>query len=84
LCRAGERVLVEMSRKFTVGDINFLANESGFIIDKTWRDQTWGMQMLVPFKEAFIRCWNMTDAFFENLPNWTEKPIDIRHPFCFY
>jgi formylglycine-generating enzyme required for sulfatase activity len=76
--------LVEMSRKFTVGDINFLANESGFVIDKTWRDQTWGMQMLVPFKEAFVRCWNTTDAFFENLPNWTEKPIDIRHPFCFY
>jgi hypothetical protein len=40
--------------------------------------------MLVPFKEAFLRCWNMTDAFFENLPNWNEKPIDIRHPFCFY
>jgi formylglycine-generating enzyme required for sulfatase activity len=82
--RAGERVLVEVSRKFTVGDFNHLANESGFVIDMAWRDQTWGMQMLIPFKEAYIRCWHATDAFFRNLPDWSMKPIDVRHPFCFY
>jgi hypothetical protein len=38
--RAGERVLVEVSRKFTVGDFNHLANESRFVIDMAWRDQT--------------------------------------------
>jgi hypothetical protein len=52
--RAGERVLVEVSRKFTVRDFNHLANESGFVIDMAWRNQTWGMQMLIPFKEAYI------------------------------
>ncbi|KAH9532618.1 hypothetical protein CY35_18G007800 [Sphagnum magellanicum] len=45
---AGERVLVEVSRKFTVGDFNHLANES------------------------------------RNFPDWSMKPIDVRHPFCFY
>jgi hypothetical protein len=32
--RAGERVLVEVSRKFTVGDFNHLANESRLLL--TW------------------------------------------------
>ncbi|KAH8933037.1 hypothetical protein BDL97_18G010500 [Sphagnum fallax] len=81
---SGERVLVEVSRKFTVGDFNHLANESGFVIDMAWHNQTWGMQMLIPFKEAYVRCWHATDAFFRNLPDWSMKPIDVRHPFCFY
>ncbi|KAH9534138.1 hypothetical protein CY35_18G090300 [Sphagnum magellanicum] len=84
MTRAGERVLVEVSRKFTVGDFNHLANESRFVIDMAWCDQTWGMQMLIPFKEAYVRCWHATDAFFRNLPDWSMKPIDVRHPFCFY
>jgi hypothetical protein len=40
--------------------------------------------MLIPFKEAYVRCWHATDAFFKNLPDWSMKPIDVRHPFCFY
>ncbi|KAH8933040.1 hypothetical protein BDL97_18G010800 [Sphagnum fallax] len=69
---------------FTVGDFNHLANESGFVIDMAWRNQTWGMQMLIPFKEAYVQCWHATDDFFRNLPDWSMKPIDVRHPFCFY
>jgi len=79
-----ERVLVEVSRKFTVGDFNRLANEAGFHIDVAWRDAMWGMQMLIPFREAFQRCWATTDIFFQSVMDWCEKPIDVRHPFKFY
>ncbi|KAG0553605.1 hypothetical protein KC19_12G024700 [Ceratodon purpureus] len=80
----GERVLVEVSRKFTCDDFNRLANEAGFHIDVAWRDSMWGMQMLIPFREAFERCWKQTDAFFNDVPDWCMKPIDVRHPFKFY
>lgn len=79
-----ERVLVEVSRKFTAGDFNRLANEAGFHIDVAWRDTMWGMQMLIPFRESLQRCWGATDAFFQSVPDWCEKPIDVRHPFKFY
>lgn len=82
--RRGERVLVEVSRKFTAGDFNRLANEAGFHIDVAWRDSMWGMQMLIPFRDAFLRCWAQTDEFFQSVPDWCEKPIDVRHPFKFY
>lgn len=82
--RRGERILVEVSRKFTVGDFNRLANEAGFHIDVAWRDSMWGMQMLIPFREALQRCWSLTDGFFQSVPDWCEKPIDVRHPFKFY
>lgn len=82
--RSGERVLVEVSRKFTVGDFNRLANEAGFHIDVAWRDSMWGMQMLIPFKEALERCWAQTDRFFQDILDWSIKPIDVRHPFKFY
>lgn len=82
--RAGERVLVEISRKFSVGDFHRLANEAGFHIDHAWSDKIWGMQMLIPFEEALRRCWKNTDTFFHNVHDWCVKPIDVRHPFGFY
>jgi hypothetical protein len=81
---SGEKVLVEVSRKFTDGDFNRLANDAGFHIDVAWRDATWGMQMLIPFCESLQRCWAQTDTFFRNVPDWSAKPIDVRHPFKFY
>jgi hypothetical protein len=80
----GRGCWLKFQGNFTVGDFNHLANESGFVIDMAWRDQTWGMQMLIPFKEAYIRCWHATDDFFRNLPDWSMKLIDDWHPFCFY
>lgn len=82
--RSGERVLVELSRKFSVGDFNVLANSAGFHIDVAWQDNVWGMQMLIPFKVALVRCWSQTDLFFDKIKDWCEKPIDVRHPYKFY
>ncbi|KAG0583912.1 hypothetical protein KC19_3G171100 [Ceratodon purpureus] len=81
---SGERILVEVSRKFTAGDFNRLANDAGFHIDVAWRDSMWGMQMLIPFREALQRCWAQSDGFFRSVPDWCAKPIDVRHPFKFY
>ena len=42
------------------------------------------MHMLVPQLEAVRRCQADTDAFFAAIADWTNHPIDVRHPFVFY
>eukprot|EP00850_Spirogloea_muscicola_P023678 SM000377S13799 [mRNA] locus=s377:32580:36264:+ [translate_table: standard] len=93
---AGERILVEVSRKFSVADLQGLASKSRFVIDAAWRTKQYGMQlearlltttdslqMLLPVERALQSCWDDTDNCFATL-DWDEKPIDVRHPFCFY
>ncbi len=60
----GERLLMELSRKFTVGDINRLASVSGYYVQAAWRTCQYGVQMLLPMQEALRRCWQDTDGFF--------------------
>lgn len=62
----GERLLMELSRKFTVGDINRLATVSGYFVQAAWRTRQYGVQMLLPMEEALRRCWRDTDDFFLN------------------
>lgn len=83
-CSPGERVLVEFSRKFTVDDLHDLATGAGYTITAAWRNEVYGGQMLVPAMEAFRECWEDTEEIFEKLRDWRVKPIDLRHPFCFY
>ncbi|CAM6124876.1 unnamed protein product [Calypogeia fissa] len=80
----GERVLMEISRKFTVEDIQYMAQESGLHVLKAWRNEKYGAQMLLSDLEALVQCWQETDTLFQGLSDWTVKPIDLRHPFCFY
>ena len=82
--RSGERVLVELSHKYSVGDFNVLANSAGFHIDVVWQNNVWGMQMLIPFEEALVRCWSQTDLFFDKIEDWCEKPINAQLPYKFY
>lgn len=82
--RPGERVLVEFSRKFRVEDVQELATMSNFYIHEAWRNHLYGSQMLHSWLEALLCCWRDTDALFQRIPDWSAKPIDLRHPFCFY
>jgi hypothetical protein len=77
-------VLMEISRKFTVEDIQYMAQESGFHVLSAWRNEKYGSQMLLSDLEALAQCWKETDTLFQGLSDWTVKPIDLRHPFCFY
>jgi len=81
---AGERVLVEVSRKFTAPKLAGLAYQSGLYIQAHWRTPLYSMQLLVSPVEALRRCWADMDALFGRLPDWSAHPIDVRHPFCFY
>lgn len=80
----GERLLVEVSRKFTTQRLAGLAYRSGLYIQAHWRNSVYTVQLLVTPKEALERCWADTDALFERIDDWESHPIDIRHPFCFY
>lgn len=80
----GERILMEMSRKFTLQDIRQLAFQSNFYVQDTWRNAKYSMQMLVSTSEAMQRCWKATDALFDGISDWSVQPIDVRHPFGFY
>ncbi|KAL2642755.1 hypothetical protein R1flu_010342 [Riccia fluitans] len=43
-----------------------------------------GAQVLLDEFEALTQCWQDTDVLFEGIPDWSSKPIDVRHPFLFY
>ncbi|CAI5490071.1 unnamed protein product [Closterium sp. Naga37s-1] len=81
---AGDRVLMEISRKFTPQDIAALASKSAMLMHAAWRSPLYGMQLLLPQTLALLECWRDADAFFDALDDWSVKPIEFRHPFCFY
>ncbi|CAI5463414.1 unnamed protein product [Closterium sp. Yama58-4] len=81
---AGDRVLMEISRKFTPQDIAALASKSAMLLHAAWRSPLYGMQLLLPQTHALLECWRDADAFFDALDDWNVKPIEFRHPFCFY
>ncbi|GJP45889.1 hypothetical protein CLOM_g5228 [Closterium sp. NIES-68] len=81
---AGERVLMEISRKFTPQDIAALASKSAMLMHAAWRSPLYGMQLLLPQTHALLESWRDADTFFQSVPDWSAKPIDFRHPFCFY
>lgn len=83
---AGEKVLMEISRKFTPCDIARLALAGGFSLHASWRSAKYSVQLLLPPEEALKRCWADTDCIFSGIDvhQWESKPIDLRHPFLFY
>ncbi len=54
------------------------------LLQDTWRNTKYSMQMLVSTSEAMQRCWKATDALFDGISDWSVQPIDVRHPFGFY
>lgn len=54
------------------------------LLQDTWRNAKYSMQMLVSTSEAMQRCWKATDALFDGISDWSVQPIDVRHPFGFY
>ena len=36
---------MEVSRKFTTGDVYLLAGQSGFLVDSAWRSKKYGIQV---------------------------------------
>ena len=82
----GEKILMEISRKFTPEDITALAQQAHLCLHATWATPKYSMQLLVPPMEALTRCWTNTDALFlSHFANfWWSQPIGLRHPFAFY
>lgn len=80
----GERIMMEISRKFTPEDISGLALNAGLCLQATWASSKYSIQLLLPPTEALTRCWADTDALFAHFPDWNAQPIGLRHPFTFY
>ncbi len=49
-----------------------------------WGSPAYRITLLLPPREALLRCWADTDSLFECIGNWSAQPIRLRHPFCFY
>ncbi|EFJ28475.1 hypothetical protein SELMODRAFT_441187 [Selaginella moellendorffii] len=79
-----ERVLVEISRKFTVEDVLQLVSQLGFVCHARWTSKSYGCFMMLSCEEAAIRCWTDTDKLFKGVGDWMSQPIPYRHPYCFY
>ncbi|KAL4447235.1 hypothetical protein ABPG77_007268 [Micractinium sp. CCAP 211/92] len=81
---AGERVLVEVSRKFTTESVAAMAFAAGFCQGGAWSGPAYGLHLLQPPAVALERCWNDTDSLFACLADWEAQPIGLRRPFFFY
>ncbi|KAH7372604.1 hypothetical protein KP509_17G012500 [Ceratopteris richardii] len=82
--RPRESVLVEFSRKFSIEDVHELAARSNFYIQRAWRSELYGCQVLYSAVQALRSCWDDTDALLNGVADWKSKPIELRHPFLFY
>ena len=81
---AGERVLVEVSRKFSPQCISALAYDSRLCLEAAWGSPRYRMQLLLPPEPAFRRAWADSDRLFAHVREWGGQPIALRHPFVFY
>lgn len=81
---AGERILMEISRKFTLPDVASLAQAAGFALQATWASKKYSIQLLLPPVQAFKRSWFDTDGLFACISDWTQQPIGLRHQYAFY
>ncbi|KDD76550.1 hypothetical protein H632_c185p0 [Helicosporidium sp. ATCC 50920] len=82
--QAKERVLMEISRKFTDASLRELATRSGLFLQAQWRSSGFAIQLLSPAVEAFEATWRSTDALMRKVADWRRRPIALRHPYCFY
>jgi len=83
--RAGERILVEFSTKYTSETIKYIATKCCCQLLGCWGNSSYyTCQLLVPGAHALAQCWTDTDKLFQGISNWNSKPIDLRHPHLFY
>ncbi|RMZ53543.1 hypothetical protein APUTEX25_003365, partial [Auxenochlorella protothecoides] len=81
---AGEKLLVEISRKFTPLSIAALADQAGLVVQESWRTPGYSLQLLLPAVQALQDAWRDTDTLFSSVASWSAQPIGLRHPFSFY
>ena len=54
------------------------------MLQATWASAEYSLQLVLPPAEALRRCWTDTDSLFARVNDWTQQPIELRHPFSFY
>eukprot|EP00890_Picochlorum_soloecismus_P000873 jgi/Picsp_1/1787/NSC_05258-R1_duf323 domain protein len=82
--KKGERLLMEVSKKFTQDSLRSLAFGSGFTMQDIWATSKYQVQLLAPALMALWKTWEDTDALFHQIANWDAQPIDLRHSLSFY
>lgn len=53
-------------------------------VQAQWRSEKYSMQLFCAPVQACTLAWQDTDRFFERLQDWSDCPIELRRPFCFY
>ncbi|KAL4443671.1 hypothetical protein ABPG75_011408 [Micractinium tetrahymenae] len=81
---AGERVLVEISRKFTTESVAAMAFAAGLCQGGAWGGPVYGLHLLQPPAVALERAWLDIDSIFACLADWEAQPIELRRHFSFY
>ncbi|KAK2078002.1 hypothetical protein QBZ16_003870 [Prototheca wickerhamii] len=80
----GERLLVEISRKFTQASLAKLAQGAGMAVLERWATPGYALSLLRPARAALTAAWADTDAVLGLVRDWTARPIGLRNPFSFY
>lgn len=80
----GEKLLVEISRKFRDDDLLSIIHASGLVVSSSWKSSMFRVQLLCSPQTALEQCWRDTDVLFSHIADWNAQPIDLRHPFLFY
>ena len=81
---SGEKLLVEISRKFRDDDLLSIIHASGLMVSSSWRSSMFRVQLLCSPETALEQSWRDTDVLFSHILDWKAQPIDLRHPFLFY
>lgn len=81
---AGERLLVEISRKFTQTSLAKLAQGAGMAVLERWATPGYALSLLRPARAALTAAWADTDAVLGLVRDWAARPIGLRNPFSFY
>jgi L-histidine Nalpha-methyltransferase / hercynylcysteine S-oxide synthase len=84
--KAGEKIFVEYSHKFSSEYLEKLSNASNLTLSKIWfTDDKYFMFGV--FLKSLLPLWERTNFIFQNLlgyENLHTQPIDLRNPFVFY
>jgi len=84
--KQGEKIFVEYSHKFSVANVEKLAESSNLVLNRVWmtKDRYFMMAKLI---KSVKPLWDFTAHIFDNIikeKNLLQQPISLRNPLIFY
>ena len=85
--KAGDKIFIEQSAKFSDDALNRILGESRLICTRSWEDPRGYVRTLELVKDTIADATRATEFVFEDLVGAEKlhtRPIDLRNPFGFY